>query len=383
MSERLFLSPPDVTEYEHQAVSDAMRSGWIAPAGPHIDAFEHAMAQRVGVQYAVALSSGTAALHLGLLGLGVRPGHTVITSTMTFAATTNAIVYTGATPYFVDSDITTGNMDPVLLEKSLQQLSAENQQVAAIIPVDLFGKAADYSAILPIAQRYGVPVLADAAESLGAQYHGQPAGSFGQAAITSFNGNKIMTTSGGGMLFTDDVALADKARYLATQARQPVTHYEHVEVGYNYRISNLLAALGLAQLNRLTAMLQRRRAWREQYRSYFADVPGIEIFGGDDSADNCWLTSIIIDPITAPVTPQQLQRALEQANIETRPLWKPMHLQPAFVHYPGKITGTAQQLFERGLTLPSGSAMTQRQFDSVVTALDTVVHSRMRIRSVS
>src|SRR5699024_10530313 len=217
------------------------------------------------------------------------------TSTMTFAATTNAIVYTGATPYFVDSDITTGNMDPVLLEKSLQQLSAENQQVAAMIPVDLFGKDADYSAILPIAQRYGVPVLAYAAGSLGAHHLAQAAGSFGQAAITSFNGNHSMTTSGGGMLFTYDVAFADKARYLATQARQPVTLYEHVEVGYNYRISNLLSALGLAQLNRLTAMLQRRRAWREQYRSYFADVPGIEIFGGDDSADNCWLTSIIID----------------------------------------------------------------------------------------
>src|SRR5699024_9485457 len=191
MSEHVYLSPPDITEYEHQAVLDAMGSGWIAPTGPHIESFERAMAQRVSVQHAVALSSGTAALHLGLLGLGVGPGDTVVTSTMTFAATTNAIVYTGATPYFVDSDGTTGNMDPVLLEDALQQLRAANTPVAAVVPVDLFGKTADYRAILPIAQRYGVPVLADAAESLGAQHHGQPAGSFGQAAITSFNGNKI------------------------------------------------------------------------------------------------------------------------------------------------------------------------------------------------
>ncbi|MDZ4046108.1 MAG: aminotransferase class I/II-fold pyridoxal phosphate-dependent enzyme, partial [Rhodoglobus sp.] len=251
MSDRIHMSSPDVGEAEEEAVLAALRSGWIAPLGPDVDAFEVEMAERVGVAHGVALSSGTAALHLGLLALGAGPGDVVVTSTMTFAATTNAIVYTGAEPYFIDADPATGNMDVALLREALRNLHAAGERIVAIVPVDLLGKTVDYTAILEAADEFDVPVLADAAESLGARHRGRAAGSFGRASIVSFNGNKIMTTSGGGMLLTDDPAIAAHTRYLATQARQPVVHYEHTDIGYNYRMSNLLAALGRAQLRRL------------------------------------------------------------------------------------------------------------------------------------
>lgn len=369
MSERIFLSRPDITELEEQAVLVAIQSGWAAPAGPEIDAFERDMAERVGVQYAVALSSGTAAIHLGLLALGVKPGDIVVTSTMTFAATANAVTYTGATPYFVDADPLTGNMDPQFLRETLQTLSDEGTPAKAVVPVDLLGKAANYTEIDAVCSEYNVPVLADAAESLGATHNGRPAGSFGRAAVLSFNGNKIMTTSGGGMLLTNEEQIASQVRYLSTQARQPVVHYEHTDIGYNYRMSNLLAALGRAQLTRLDEMIERRRIWRNKYREFFADVPGIEIFGGDDAEDNCWLTSIIVDPAVAHTSSDDLQIALQEANIESRPLWKPMHLQPVFAGNPGLITGASQELFERGLTLPSGSEMTDEQFRLVISTL--------------
>lgn len=373
MSERIFLSRPDITELEEQAVLAAIQSGWAAPAGPEIDAFERDMAEGVGVAHAVALSSGTAAIHLGLLALGVKPGDIVVTSTMTFAATANAITYTGATPYFVDADPVTGNMDPQLLHKALQFLSDEGTPATAVVPVDLLGKAANYTEIDAVCREYNVPVLADAAESLGATHNGQPAGSFGRAAVLSFNGNKIMTTSGGGMLLTNEEEIASKVRYLSTQARQPVVHYEHTDIGYNYRMSNLLAALGRAQLTRLDEMIDRRRAWRNRYREFSADVPGIEIFGGDDAEDNCWLTSIIVDPAVLPISSDNLQAVLQEANIESRPLWKPMHLQPVFEGTPGLITGASQQLFEQGLTLPSGSEMTEAQMDRVLAVLQTAL----------
>lgn len=370
MSERIFLSRPDITELEEQAVLAAVKSGWVAPAGPEIDAFEKEMAQRVGVQHAVALSSGTAALHLGLLTFGVKPGDIVVTSTMTFAATANAVTYTGATPYFVDSDPVTGNMDHELLRQALKTLKDQGTPAAAVVPVDLLGKAANYTEIDAVCSEYNVPVLADAAESLGATHHGRPAGSFGKAAVLSFNGNKIMTTSGGGMLLTNEEQIASQVRYLSTQARQPVVHYEHTDIGYNYRMSNLLAALGRAQLTRLDKMIESRRSWRNRYREFFADIPGIEIFGGDDAEDNCWLTSVIVDPAVAHVSSDGLQTALQEANIESRPLWKPMHLQPIFEGCPGKITGASQEQFETGLTLPSGSEMSENQFLRVLSALN-------------
>lgn len=367
---RVLMSTPDVGQHEEDAVVAAMRSGWIAPLGPDVDAFEAEIADRVGVKHAVALSSGTAALHLAMLACGVGAGDVVVTSTMTFAATANAIVYTGATPYFVDALQDTGNMDPELLDEVLTDLEQAGTPAKAVVPVDLLGKACDYDRIMEITDRHGVMLICDAAESLGASRKGTPTGRFGRVSIFSFNGNKIMTTSGGGMLVTDDADLAAKVRYLATQARQPVVHYEHVDIGYNYRLSNLLAALGRAQLQRLDEMIGRRRAWREGYRELVAQVPGVEIFADDlNGADNCWLTSVIVDPAHAPLTADQLRAELDAANIESRPLWKPMHLQPVFQDAPRKATGVSQSLFENGLTLPSGSAMTEEQFERVLRTL--------------
>lgn len=359
------MSSPDVGELEEQAVLAAMRSGWIAPLGPDVDAFEAEMATRIGVKHAVALSSGTAALHLGLLTLGAKVGSVVVTSTMTFAATTNAIMYTGAIPYFIDCLPETGNMDPELLRKGLSRLRSEGADILAIVPVDLLGKAIDYSSILEIADEFGIPVLSDSAESLGASHEGKPAGSFGAASVFSFNGNKIMTTSGGGMLMTNDEDFAQNVRYLATQARQPVVHYEHQDVGFNYRLSNLLAALGRAQLSRLDDMIAKRRDIRDAYKSLFAAVQGVEVFGAaDDGADNVWLTAISIDETITGWSVGDLSAALAEHNIETRPLWKPMHLQPVFTKYRGEISGVSEKLFSTHLTLPSGSAISesQRQF---------------------
>lgn len=377
MADRIYMSSPDVTELEEQSIISAIRSGWIAPLGPDVDAFECELAERLGVGHGVALSSGTAALHLGLLTLGVKPGDVVVTSTMTFAATTNAIVYTGAEPYFVDADPQTGNMDPALLREALTALRDAGEHVGAIVPVDLLGKAVDYTAILAIAEEFGVPVLADAAESLGASHAGRAAGSFGRASIVSFNGNKIMTTSGGGMLLTDDADLAQRVRYLATQARQPVVHYEHVDVGYNYRMSNLLAALGRAQLSRLDAMIARRREMRELYKELFATVDGVEVFGAEgDEHDNVWLTSILVDEKRTGWAPSELSAALAQDDIESRPLWKPMHKQPVFAHHRGVINGASERLFESGLTLPSGSALTELQRARVVDGITAFVGGR-------
>lgn len=371
------MSSPDVGQREEDAVVAAMRSGWIAPLGPDVDAFERELAERVGVAHGVALSSGTGALHLALLTAGVARGDVVVTSTMTFAATTNAIVYTGAEPYFVDADPATGNMDPALLRQALTDLRDADEHVAAIVPVDLLGKTVDYTAILALADEFGVPVIADAAESLGATHAGKAAGSFGCASIVSFNGNKIMTTSGGGMLLTDDAEFANHVRYLATQARQPVVHYEHTDIGYNYRMSNLLAALGRAQLSRLDEMIARRREVREIYKELFSEVDGVEVFGAEgDEDDNVWLTSILIDESVTGWAPQDLSAALSADDIESRPLWKPMHVQPVFAGSRGIINGASETLFERGLTLPSGSALTAEQRERVTSKLAAFLSER-------
>lgn len=372
-AERILMSTPDVGQLEEDYVISAIRSGWIAPLGPDVDAFEAEIGDRVGAKQAVALSSGTAALHLGLLALGVGEGDVVVTSSMTFAATANAVVYTGATPYFVDSHPETGNMDPDLLDRALAELEHRGIPAKAVIPVDLLGKAADYTRIESICGAHGVPVLCDAAEALGASHAGNPVGTFGCASAFSFNGNKIMTTSGGGMLVSDNADLVEQARYLSTQARQPVIHYEHTGIGYNYRMSNLLAALGRAQLSRLDEMIGRRRTWRKRYREFFADVPGIEVHGGPDQEDNCWLSSIMVDPKASIRTATEIRIQLDKHGIETRPLWKPMHLQPVFREAPRLVNGTSQRMFENGLTLPSGSAMTDKQMDKVLAGLDMVL----------
>jgi dTDP-4-amino-4,6-dideoxygalactose transaminase len=375
--QRILLSTPDVGPREEELVLEALRSGWVAPLGPMVDEFERRIAERCGRDHAVALSSGTAALHLGLLEVGARPGTVVVVPTMTFAATANAVVYTGATPVFVDCEGSTGNLDPELLEHALAELVREGATVAAVVPVDLLGRSADYTALLPICERFGVPVVADAAESLGASHAGRPAGSFGRIAVLSFNGNKIMTTSGGGMLLTDDADTAARVRYLSTQARQPAVHYEHTEIGYNYRLSNVLAALGLAQLERLDEMIGRRRAVREEYARLFTGRPGVRVFQRlGDEADNCWLTSVVVDPAEAGWSSDGLAKALDAANIESRPLWKPMHQQPVFAGARSMLNGSADRLFAGGLTLPSGSALAAGQVAAVTEAIGTFLAHR-------
>jgi dTDP-4-amino-4,6-dideoxygalactose transaminase len=367
---QVYLSAPDVGPLEEEYLLDALRSGWAAPAGPHLAAFEQEVAARVGRSSAVAVSSGTAALHLALLALGVGPDQVVVVPTLTFAATANAVAYTGAEPVFVDCYPSTGNIDVGLLADVLHRLRVRGQRVGAVIPVDVFGACADYTELLPVCEAYGVPVVEDAAEALGAAHGGRAAGSFGRAAAVSFNGNKIITTSGGGMLLSDDPALVERGRYLATQARQPVTHYEHTDIGYNYRLSNLLAAMGRAQLWRLDEMMARRRALRERYRDLFAPIPGVRVLAAHDRASNCWLTTIVVDPQSTRWTAGQLAAFLAQHQIETRPVWKPMHLQPVFSRARTALTGAAEELFASGLTLPSGSVLTEAQIDRVCLTVE-------------
>lgn len=368
VKERIYLSPPDVGIVEEQAVVRAVRSGWVAPLGPEVDAFEDEIASFVGAGHGVALSSGTAALHLGLKALGVGPGDAVVTSTMTFVATANAIMYTGANPVFIDS-LPDGTPDPEAIETSVRDLGSKGIRIGAIVPVDIYGRSADYEVILAIAAQERIPVLADAAESLGSMYRGAMTGSFGEGSVLSFNGNKIMTTSGGGMFLAPDKEKADYVRFLSTQAREEAPHYEHREVGYNYRLGSVSAALGRAQLSRLPEMIARRRSNRKVYSDFFDGVPGVSLLPGNILEDNCWLTSILVSPEEVGWGPLELKEFLEDRNIESRPLWKPMHLQPLYrdSHYYGG--GMSERLFETGLALPSGSALTDTQIDRVLEAI--------------
>jgi dTDP-4-amino-4,6-dideoxygalactose transaminase len=373
---RIHLSKADITVVEEMYVLDAVRSGWVAPLGPHLDAFEDEIATRTGVSHALALASGTAALHLGLLELGAGPGTAVILPSMTFAASANPVVYTGAEPVFVDSRAD-GNVDPELLMKAIDTLRAEGTRVVAAMSVDLFGRCADYDEIVPGLYERSILLIEDAAEALGATYHGRPAGSFGAAAVISFNGNKILTTSGGGMLLSKHVDLIERARYLSTQARQPGDYYEHTEIGFNYRLSNVLAALGRAQLSRLDYMLARRRAIRQMYVDGLAGVPGVHFLGRDegrgDDEDNCWLTCIELDPAVSQVSPSQLIAELAGEDIESRRLWRPMHLQPVFASNRNFVSGESERLFDRGVTLPSGSALQDGEIERVIKVLHTAL----------
>lgn len=369
---RIFLSRADVTGVEESFVVDAIRSGWVAPLGPHVDAFEAEAADRIGIGGALALSSGTAALHLALLGLGAGPDTYIPCSSMTFAATVNAIAYTGARPVLVDSDPIDGNVDAQLLLETVHTLQGDGKKVPAAVVVDLFGRCADYDVIRPGLTDRGVSLLEDAAESFGACQGDTPAGRFGRAAVLSFNGNKVMTTSGGGMLLSDDRGLLDHARYLSTQARQPVPWYEHTEMGYNYRLSNLLAALGRGQLTRLDEMIGRRRSIRERYVEALTPAPGVRFLGHTTTSlteDNCWLTCIIVDPQVAGVSAGDLIEKLAADDIEARHLWKPMHLQPAFHQERAFVTGQSERLFTTGLALPSGSSLTDNDIERVLAIL--------------
>lgn len=374
---RIYLSSPDVGDLEQRYVLDALSSGWVAPLGPHVDAFENELAGRVNADFAVALSSGTAALHLALVSWGVGPGDHIPTSTLTFAATANAVAYTGATPVFVDSDPDTGNIDAGLLDDCITSLRREGKNVPAIIPVDLLGKCADYEGVGEVAARHEARILSDAAESLGASRANVAAGGWGDAAAVSFNGNKIMTTSGGGMLLTSDERLADHVRFLSTQAREPAVHYEHREVGYNYRMSNVLAALGRAQLERLDGMIARRRSLRDRYAQLFSGTKGVEIFGGQgDTQDNCWLTAILVDQAQTGWAPSDLLDYLAKDDIESRPLWKPMHMQPVHRNRPAFVTGVAERLFQTGLSMPSGSSLQDDDIDRVMGRIGEFLEER-------
>ena len=366
---RIWLSPPDVRDKEREYLLAALDSGWVAPVGPDIDAFEVELAERCGVTHAVALSSGTAALHLALLGVGVGPGDDVLVPTLTFAATANAVVYCGARPCFIDADPRTWNVSPQLLAEELADRRVRNDLPKAVITVDLYGNCADYDAILPLCADMEVPVIEDAAEALGATWEGRPAGSFGQSAVLSFNGNKIITTSGGGALLCHDKESADRARYMATQARQPVAHYEHTEVGFNYRLSNLLAAFGRAQLASLDERIERRQQIRSMYEVALGQVPGLSFLTHDSPGrGNAWLTCIVIDPNEARCTPGAIEEHLAAVDIESRPIWKPMHAQPVFAGHPARLDGTADRLFSTGLCLPTGSSMTDADVKRVTDA---------------
>jgi pyridoxal phosphate-dependent aminotransferase EpsN len=369
---RLFLSPPDVGPRERELLLDAFDSNWIAPLGPHVDAFEREFADFVGVSDAAALSSGTAALHLALLLLGVGPGDEVLVPSLTFAASANAVTYVGARPAFVDSEWATWNLDPALVEEELAERERGGRpQVAALVGVDLYGQCASWEPILATCARYAVPVIEDAAEALGATYHGAQAGSFGALNVFSFNGNKIITTSGGGMLAGDDPGLIDRARHLSTQARDRAPHYEHSEIGFNYRMSNLLAALGRAQLEGLPAKVGRRRQINAAYRAAFAEMPGIGFL--PDAADGeptNWLTVITVDD------PTSVREHMESLDIEARPAWKPMHLQSVFAQYPMRGGAVAEEIFRTGLCLPSGSSMTDDDVARVVEGVLQVVAPR-------
>jgi dTDP-4-amino-4,6-dideoxygalactose transaminase len=374
---RIYLSPPDVGDVERQLLLEAFDSNWIAPVGPQLDAFEHEIAEYVGVSGAVALSSGTAALHLALLSLGVGADDEVIVPTLTFAATANAVVYAGGRPAFIDSDQATWNIDPLLLEEELTERARRDRLPAAVVAVDLYGRCADWDAVLAACDRYDVPVVDDAAEALGAAYRGRRAGAFGAAGVLSFNGNKIMTTSGGGMLVSARRDVVERARHLATQARDPAPHYEHSEIGFNYRLSNLLAAVGRGQLRRLPAMVHRRGEINRRYRAALDGIAGVDFMPNLDVGEpNHWLTVVTLDSREYGASPEDIRKQLEHLDIEARPAWKPMHLQPAFAAYPVRGGAVAEGIFRTGLCLPSGSRMSDDDVDHVADAIRHAPASR-------
>ena len=368
---RIYMSPPDMSGNEREMLLDAFDSNWIAPLGPHVNALETEFAKAVEMDHAVALASGTSALHLALILMGVRPGDEVLTSTFTFVATANAITYVGGKPVFVDSDRTSWNMDPNLLEAELKQCANRGKLPAAVVTVDVNGQCCDYNAIEQICSKFDVPIIEDAAEALGARYHTRAAGSFGEIAAFSFNGNKIITTSGGGMLVTSNKEWADHARFLSTQARDAAVHYEHSQIGYNYRMSNLLAAVGRAQLSQLDAKVAKRRANFQYYEEQLGGIDGLEFMPEpNDFCSTRWLTAVLIDREKSDgVTWDDVRQALAAEKIESRPLWKPMHLQPVFRGCRCQLSGVSEDLFGRGLCLPSGSNLTDEDLQLITNII--------------
>ena len=375
---RVYLSSPHMSGLEQEYVAEAFATNWIAPLGPHVDAFEREFAELVGSRHAAALSSGTAALHLALQLVGVGAGDEVFVSTLTFSASVNPIRYLGATPVFIDSEPGSWNMDPALLVATLEQRARAGRLPRAVVVVHLYGQSADLDPIVAACERHGVALVEDAAEALGATYRGRSPGTFGKAGIFSFNGNKIITTSGGGMLVSDDEELIAHARKLATQARDPAPHYQHSEIGYNYRMSNVLAGIGRAQLRVLPDRVAARRRNYEVYRDALAEMPGIRFMPEAPWGEHTrWLTCLTVTPSEFGADREEIRLALEAENIEARPVWKPMHLQPVFAHHPA-IGGTvAEELFNDGLCLPSGSDLSLEALGRVIGVVREVA-SRAR-----
>ncbi len=370
---RIYLSPPDVGPLEREYLLCALESGWVAPAGPALDGFERDVSTLTGWP-AVALSSGTAALHLALRVSGVRPGDDVLVSSLTFVASAHAVAYCGASPVFVDSERSSWNMDPALLADALTAARRRGRLPAAAVVVDLYGQCADYDAITGLCEEHGVVLVEDAAEALGATHGQRAAGTLGDIGVFSFNGNKVATTSGGGMVVTPDLAVADRVRHLAAQAREPALHFEHIEMGFNYRLSNLLAAVGQAQVARLSTMIDRRLAIHDRYRAHLADVPGLAFMPiAPWGRWNGWLTCIVVDH---PARRDAIIDRLAAHDIESRPLWKPMHQQPVFRDREAYTNGVSDDLFRRGLCLPSGSVLTDDQVDAIATLVRATVAPR-------
>jgi pyridoxal phosphate-dependent aminotransferase EpsN len=369
---KIYLSPPHMSGKERRYVDEVFASNWIAPLGPQVDAFEKDLALYLGVLDAAVLISGTAALHLSLLLLNVKPGDRVFCSTLTFAATANPIIYAGAEPVFIDSDPETWNMSLKALKCAFKEADREGTMPKAIIVVNLYGQSADFKPIITLCNDYRVPVIEDAAESLGATYKGKMSGSLGKIGILSFNGNKIITTSGGGAIVSEDPDLISRARYLATQARQPARHYEHTEVGYNYRMSNVLAGIGRGQLEVLDERVKLRRAVFERYSSSFKDINGFDFMPeAGYGRSTRWLTVLTVNPELCGISRDQIIEALEAENIEARPVWKPMQLQPLYREYKyyAHQDSVSERLFEFGLCLPSGSSLTEADQERVIDVI--------------
>jgi len=360
---------------ELKYMKSAYQTNWVAPIGPNVDAFEHDIQKFVGAQYCAALSTGTAAIHLALILADVKPGDYVICQSMTFSASANPITYLGAQPVFVDSEPDTWNMDPELMESAILDLAKKSIKPKAIIPVHLYGMPAKMKELCEIAQKYAIPVIEDAAESLGSLYQSKATGTFGEMGILSFNGNKIITTSSGGALISGDQLLIDRARFLATQARDDAPHYQHSQIGYNYRMSNILAGIGRGQMEVLQERIQQRRCINQWYRSFLSGIEGVhfQTEPNDDYYSNYWLTAITVDPLKTGITRENLRLKLLAENIEARPLWKPMHLQPVFkdtLYYGARVS---EKLFEQGLCLPSGSNLVVEQMDRIGKVLKRVL----------
>jgi dTDP-4-amino-4,6-dideoxygalactose transaminase len=376
MNNKIWLSSPHMGGAEREFVTEAFDTNWVAPLGPNVNGLERDLESFLSEgSHVAALSSGTAAIHLALILLGVQPGDEVICQSITFSASANPIRYLQANPVFVDSEPETWNMDPNVLEEAIEKRKAEGIMPKAIIPVHLYGMPAKIREIMEIAGKYEIPVIEDAAEALGSTVDGQKCGTFGQFGILSFNGNKIITTSGGGALVAKDKATADKATFLATQARDPAPHYQHSEIGYNYRMSNICAGIGRGQMQVLPERISQRRSNFKYYKEAFKDIEGISFLPEPEGYfSNRWLTTILVDPgKTGGVTREDIRLALEKENIESRPLWKPMHLQPVFQDFPYYGGKVAEELFEKGLCLPSGSNLREEDLGRVVECVMKVL----------